>query len=92
MKALGFADAARVHRNLSIPALYEHALRRAEGVLGLDGQLVVATGKHTGRSPNDKFFVREPGSEQHIDWGATNKAIDGARFDAVGARDRVSRR
>jgi phosphoenolpyruvate carboxykinase (ATP) len=86
MKALGFADAARVHRNLSIPALYEHALRRAEGVLGLDGQLVVATGKHTGRSPNDKFFVREPGSEQHIDWGATNKAIDGARFDALLAR------
>jgi phosphoenolpyruvate carboxykinase (ATP) len=86
MTALGLAGAATVHRNLSVPELYEHALRRGEGTLGRDGQLVVTTGKHTGRSPNDKFFVREPGSEHHIDWGATNKSIDAARFDALLAR------
>jgi phosphoenolpyruvate carboxykinase (ATP) len=83
LTGLGLGGVAKVHRNLSVPELYEHALRRQEGTLGLDGQLVVQTGKHTGRSPNDKFFVREPGSEHHIDWGATNKAIDVAKFDAL---------
>jgi len=75
-----------VHRNLSVGALYEHALRRGEGELGANGQFVVETGEHTGRSPKDKFFVREPGSETHIDWGETNKAIDAKTFDALFAR------
>jgi phosphoenolpyruvate carboxykinase (ATP) len=79
----GNIQAATVHRNLSVPELYEHALRKGEGVLGADGQLVVETGEHTGRSPKDKFFVREPGSEGHIDWGESNKAIDPAVFDAL---------
>jgi phosphoenolpyruvate carboxykinase (ATP) len=70
-------------------ALYEHALRRGEGELGLDGQFVVETGQHTGRSPKDKFFVREPGSEQHIAWGETNKAIEPKTFDAL--FDRVAK-
>ena len=80
---MGLAGVTTVHRNLTVPELYEHALRRHEGTLGLDGQLVVETGKHTGRSPNDKFFVREPGSEHHIDWGATNKPIEPAVFSAL---------
>ena len=71
-----------MYRNQSIPQLYEHALARAEAVLGAHGQLLVETGKHTGRSPNDKFFVREPGSENHIDW-SVNKATDATTFDAL---------
>jgi phosphoenolpyruvate carboxykinase (ATP) len=74
---------ARVYHNLSVASLYEHALHRDEGILGSDGQLVVDTGEHTGRSPKDKFFVREPGSEHHIDWGETNRPFDPARFDAL---------
>jgi phosphoenolpyruvate carboxykinase (ATP) len=66
-----------------VPDLYEHALRNGEGQLGAAGQFVVETGEHTGRSPKDKFFVREPGSETHIDWGETNKPIDAATFDAL---------
>jgi len=66
----------------------EHALRRGEGILGNDGQLIVDTRPHTGRSPKDKFFVREPSSESHIDWGETNREIDAAVFDALW--DRVS--
>jgi phosphoenolpyruvate carboxykinase (ATP) len=80
--------AAKNWENLSAPRLIEHALSRGEGVLGADGQLIVDTRPHTGRSPKDKFFVREPGSEQHIDWGDTNQAIDPARFDAL--YDRVT--
>ena len=80
---LGLARATAVHRNLSVAALYEHALRRGEGELGADGQLIVETGEHTGRSPKDKFFVREPGSEAHIDWGDTNKETTTQIFDAL---------
>ena len=74
-----------MYRNQSTAQLYEHALARREGLLGADGQFVVETGKHTGRSPNDKFFVREPGSETHIDW-SVNKPVDAATFDALLAR------
>jgi phosphoenolpyruvate carboxykinase (ATP) len=81
--ALGLAGAAKVYRNLSVPELYEHAVHKGEGLIGAAGQFVVETGKHTGRSPNDKFFVREPGSETHIDWGTTNKPFEAAKFDAL---------
>src|SRR5205807_9753461 len=75
--------AARVYENLSTPELIEHALRRGEGVLGSDGQLIVDTRPHTGRSPKDKFFVRESSREKHIDWGDTNRPVEPAIFDAL---------
>jgi phosphoenolpyruvate carboxykinase (ATP) len=55
-------------------------------VLGVDGQLIVDTRPHTGRSPKDKFFVKEPSSQEHIDWGDTNQAIEPAVFDALWER------
>ena len=85
LSGLGLGGVATVHRNLAPALLYEHALGRAEGKLGAAGQLVVETGKHTGRSPKDKFFVREPGSETHIDW-SNNQSIDAKTFDALLAR------
>ena len=75
-----------VYWNLQVPALYEEALRRNEGVLAAGGPLCVLTGVHTGRSPNDKFFVREPGSESKIDWGKTNKPIEREKFEGLLAR------
>jgi phosphoenolpyruvate carboxykinase (ATP) len=74
---------ARLHWNLSRAALYEEALRRTEGVLAIDGPLVCQTGPHTGRSPNDKFFVTEPSSAQHIAWGTVNRPLDPSRFDIL---------
>lgn len=73
----------KLWENLSGPELIEHAIARGEGVLGVDGQLIVDTRPHTGRSPKDKFFVREPSSEQYIDWGDVNQGIDPQRFDAL---------
>jgi phosphoenolpyruvate carboxykinase (ATP) len=73
----------KLWENLSPPELIEHALKRGEGVLGADGQLIVDTRPHTGRSPKDKFFVKEPGSSRHIDWGDVNQAIDPAAFDVL---------
>ena len=78
--------AAHVYENLSTAELVEHALRRGEGVLGNDGQLIVDTRPHTGRSPKDKFFVKERSSESHIDWGETNRPIDPQVFDALWER------
>jgi phosphoenolpyruvate carboxykinase (ATP) len=83
LEALGLVRAGRIHWNLSPAALYEEAIRRGEGQLAAEGPLVARTGQHTGRSPNDKFTVREASSEQHVHWGAVNKPIDEARFDAL---------
>jgi phosphoenolpyruvate carboxykinase (ATP) len=52
-------------------------------VLGAGGQLIVDTRPHTGRSPKDKFFVREPSSERHIDWSESNQPFDAQKFDAL---------
>ncbi|BDE06618.1 phosphoenolpyruvate carboxykinase [ATP] 2 [Vulcanimicrobium alpinum] len=82
---MGLGGVGTVYRNQSASQLYEQALARGEGRIGADGQLVVETGKHTGRSPQDKFIVREPGSENHIDW-ENNKPIDAHVFDALLAR------
>src|SRR5580698_7491199 len=76
-------SAVKLWENLSVPQLIEHALANGEGVLGPNGQLIVDTRPHTGRSPKDKFFVKEPSSQEHIDWGDTNQPIDPARFDAL---------
>jgi phosphoenolpyruvate carboxykinase (ATP) len=83
LEALGIVRSGRVHWNLSPAALYEEAIRRGEAQLAADGPLVARTGLHTGRSPNDKFTVREPSSDQHVHWGGVNKPIDEAKFDAL---------
>ncbi|MGE0449096.1 MAG: phosphoenolpyruvate carboxykinase [Vicinamibacterales bacterium] len=74
---------ARPHWNLSEAVLYEHAVRREEGLLSAEGPLVCRTGHHTGRSPNDKFIVREPSSEAHIAWGGPNRPMDEVHFDRL---------
>ena len=76
-------QAARVWWNLSQAALYEESVRRREGLIAATGPLVCRTGPHTGRSPNDKFIVKEPSSDRHIAWGGPNRPIDAARFDAL---------
>ncbi|MFQ4141449.1 phosphoenolpyruvate carboxykinase [Chlorogloeopsis sp. ULAP02] len=75
-----------VYWNLSTPALYEEAIRRQEGVMAAEGPFVVRTGQHTGRSPNDKFIVRESSSANEIWWGKVNYPISEHRFEALHAR------
>jgi phosphoenolpyruvate carboxykinase (ATP) len=58
-------------------------LARGEGALTHQGALVFNTGKYTGRSPRDKFIVREPSSEAQVDWGEVNQPFDPGRFDAL---------
>jgi phosphoenolpyruvate carboxykinase (ATP) len=63
--------------------LYSHALERGDGKLAEGGPLVVDTGRFTGRSPKDKFVVREPGSEDRIWWGKVNQPLDEDNFDGL---------
>ena len=73
----------RVFENLAPALLAEQAILRHEGEFAANGALVVKTGKRTGRSPADRFIVREPGSEAGIDWGNVNRPIAPAVFDAL---------
>ncbi|HJW21921.1 MAG TPA: phosphoenolpyruvate carboxykinase (ATP) [Candidatus Limnocylindrales bacterium] len=78
--------ARMIRRNLSTAELYEDALREGEGVIAGEGPLVVRTGKHTGRSPKDKFIVQEPSSEAKIWWGDVNHPLDEEHYDRLRAR------
>jgi phosphoenolpyruvate carboxykinase (ATP) len=75
-----------VRANRSTAELYEDAVRAGEGVLAASGPLVVRTGKHTGRSPKDKFIVREPSSAAKIWWGDVNRPIAEEHYDRLRAR------
>ncbi len=77
--------AGRVQWNLTAAELYEEAIRRGEGMVAEGGPLVCRTGQHTGRSPNDKFIVREPSSEHLIAWGGPNRPIEPGQFDLLHA-------
>ncbi|HET9615224.1 MAG TPA: phosphoenolpyruvate carboxykinase (ATP) [Candidatus Limnocylindrales bacterium] len=75
-----------VRANLSTAELYEDAIRAGEGIVAAEGPLVVRTGKHTGRSPQDKFIVREPSSAGKIWWGDVNRPIALEHYDRLRAR------
>ncbi|MBK5265790.1 MAG: phosphoenolpyruvate carboxykinase [Alphaproteobacteria bacterium] len=81
----GISSDAEQHWNLGTALLVEAALANGEGVLAKDGPLVVATGKHTGRSANDKFTVRDAETEDSVWWGKTNKAMTPEHFAALKA-------
>ncbi len=76
----GLAPTGEVHWNLNAPLLIEHAVRRSEGRLADNGPFVAVTSPFTGRSPKDKFIVREPSSESDVDWGTVNQPISAAHF------------
>jgi phosphoenolpyruvate carboxykinase (ATP) len=89
LEAHGLANGSRVHWNPSVAELYEHAIRRGEGEVAEGGPLVVSTGRHTGRAPNDKFVVREEGSEDRVWWGRVNQPISEADHERLGAKLRA---
>ncbi len=81
-EAFGFRKLKRVFWNLQAPALYEQALQRGEARLAAGGALVAETGAHTGRSPKDKFTVRDDTTEDTV-WWDNNGAIEPGHFDAL---------
>ncbi len=74
---------------LSMSALYEHAIRRGEGLLAQGGALAIETSPHTGRSPRDKFVVRDAATTDSVAWGAVNQPMSAATFANLEARLRA---
>ncbi|MDX1675540.1 MAG: phosphoenolpyruvate carboxykinase (ATP) [Longimicrobiales bacterium] len=79
----GLSPTGRLHWNLPPAELIEHAVWRGEGRLSADGSFVAVTEPHTGRSPNDKFTVRESSSEAEIAWGKVNVPMEPHHFEAL---------
>ncbi|MBA3375916.1 MAG: phosphoenolpyruvate carboxykinase (ATP) [Actinobacteria bacterium] len=73
----------RIYWHPTTSQLYTHALARGDSTLAEGGPLVVDTGVHTGRSPKDKFIVREPGSDERIWWGDVNAEISEQSFERL---------
>ncbi len=69
--------------NLSPAELVEEAVRRGEGTLVDRGPFAAITAPHTGRSPKDRFVVREPASEDDVWWGDVNVPFDPEAYDAL---------
>ncbi|MEP6619447.1 MAG: phosphoenolpyruvate carboxykinase (ATP), partial [bacterium] len=81
----GISPAGQVHWNLVAPQLIQHAIRRGEGELADMGPFVAVTAPHTGRSPNDKFIVKEAASEGDVDWGKVNQPFSAEHFAVLRA-------
>ncbi|NML10232.1 phosphoenolpyruvate carboxykinase [Sphingobium sp. AR-3-1] len=80
---LAVKDGTQLHRNLGTAELVEKAIQNGEGVMSRDGALVVATGKHTGRSARDKFIVKDAETENTVWWGPTNVPMTPEHFAAL---------
>jgi phosphoenolpyruvate carboxykinase (ATP) len=86
LRKLGLTGLSAIHSNLSPADLYEAALAREEVSLSADGAMVALTGQHTGRSPNDKYVVRDASNADVIDWGKVNQPYDNEKFNALKQR------
>lgn len=78
---MGFTDLDQVLRNLPVEDIIENIIDHQEGTLGLNGAVMVDTGRYTGRSPKDKYFVDEESSNKNLWWGPVNAKIDESIFD-----------
>ena len=83
LAAQGLKPNGDVHWNLVAPVLIQHAARRSEGDFADMGPFVAITSPHTGRSPNDKFLVRESQSERDVDWGKVNQPLAPEKFELL---------
>ncbi|WP_152647747.1 phosphoenolpyruvate carboxykinase (ATP), partial [Rhodopseudomonas palustris] len=78
----GLKNLGGVNWNLGAPQLYEHALRANEAVLSGDGALCADTGVFTGRSPKDKYTVRDENTDKTMWWGG-NQSITADQFETL---------
>jgi phosphoenolpyruvate carboxykinase (ATP) len=82
----GIRDFDIAYWNLGAAQLLEHAVRRHEGLFANGGAYVVRTGQFTGRSPKDKFIVRDEATEATVQWGPVNQPMRPANFDRLYAK------
>jgi phosphoenolpyruvate carboxykinase (ATP) len=82
----GITGVGTAYWNLPPARLVELAVKRGEAVLAAEGPIVAETGQHTGRSPNDKFVVKDPATDGDIWWGEVNRPFEREKFEALLAR------
>jgi phosphoenolpyruvate carboxykinase (ATP) len=80
---LGLRFSENIHYQSTPEELVEKTLRREEGTISDSGALVIRTGEFTGRSPKDKFIVKDEITENTIDWNDFNQPVTPAAFDIV---------
>lgn len=86
LEALGLPDVGAVYFNLSVPQLVEEAIQRNEGHIASNGALVAYTGARTGRSPKDRFLVRNAVTADMVDWGTINQPVEPHVYAALRQR------
>ena len=95
LKSLGVNPSGEIYHNLDAKSLIELSVERGEGKYSAHKALVTETGERTGRSPNDKFIVKESTTQEDINWGDVNVSTDLETFtnlrkkvvDYLGQRD-----
>jgi len=85
-KLLDIKDTPAIYRNLSYDEIFEHEKKNGETLLTSQGAMTVDTGEFTGRSPNDKYIVKEPTSEKDVDWGKVNQPVSEEIFNELLAK------
>ncbi len=83
LEQLGLVNLGNIYWNATTPQLYEEIVKRHEGVVAHLGPVVVRTGHHTGRSPNDRFIVKDSVSESKVWWGDVNRPFDAEKFETM---------
>jgi len=86
LAAIGITEPGALHWNPGRESLVESALRAGEGMLAAGGALVCRTGRFTGRSPEDKFFVRDTVTDKGIEWGKVNREMAPESFETLRRR------
>src|SRR5688500_3218507 len=83
LAASGLSLKNKIHYQLSPDQLVQDTLRLNEGVLNDTGALVIKTGEFTGRSPKDKFTVKDEITENTVNWNDFNIPIEQKYFDII---------
>ena len=86
LAAIGITEPGALHWNPGREFLVESAVRAGEGMLAAGGALVCRTGRFTGRSPDDKFFVCDTETKKGIDWGKVNREMAPESFETLRRR------
>ena len=78
---LNIVECTNIYRNLNPTELIEFAIKRGEGILAENGALVVNTGKYTGRSPKDRFIVKDEITENTVNWNDVTQTVTSTKGD-----------
>jgi phosphoenolpyruvate carboxykinase (ATP) len=82
LKDMGIEN-AKIHYQLSANELHDMTIASGQGIETSTGALAVNTGEYTGRSPQDRFIVKDAITEDQVWWGKVNIPFEPAAFDAL---------